>query len=298
MSDHGGFWFISDRFEVEPGEDLETNPGMFGKQLSHWLRDKLDELGYEDPDAFGEDWGWAVTCRSGPYRLMVGCGVFADASVYDSTRSEPDAGDLLWYVFPVVTLPFRERIKGELTIGPVLAKLEQQLQETLDAESDIELVDEPEGGDWSVPPASAAFLELEPPAPRRPMSAWISVPLGLLIALFVPIMVIAVHEVVYYPPAGREVTAISLSAIIIAPTIVMVFAAIRLVIVPLRQFDHALVPLIMRVVALAILAIPFWTIYAGYFSTNRLAFFVQLVLHMLIAAMLWRAARKRALDAV
>ena len=42
-----GYFFKSNLFEIEPGEDEETNPGCYGKQLSHWLKDKFSKLGYE-----------------------------------------------------------------------------------------------------------------------------------------------------------------------------------------------------------------------------------------------------------
>lgn len=37
--------FTSDLFQIEPGEDEQTNPYRFGKQLSHWLADKLSADG-------------------------------------------------------------------------------------------------------------------------------------------------------------------------------------------------------------------------------------------------------------
>jgi hypothetical protein len=38
-----GYWFKSSKFEIEPGEDEEINPGMYGRQLARWLKQRLTE---------------------------------------------------------------------------------------------------------------------------------------------------------------------------------------------------------------------------------------------------------------
>jgi len=32
-----GYWFTSTKFEIEPGEDEEINPGIYGRQLARWF---------------------------------------------------------------------------------------------------------------------------------------------------------------------------------------------------------------------------------------------------------------------
>ena len=49
------FWFKSSLFDIEQGEDEETNPLCFGRQLSNWLRIKLREKGYDVEDVIAED---------------------------------------------------------------------------------------------------------------------------------------------------------------------------------------------------------------------------------------------------
>jgi hypothetical protein len=41
-----GYWFKSSKFEIEPGEDEEINPRRYGRQLSIWLKSRLEEIGY------------------------------------------------------------------------------------------------------------------------------------------------------------------------------------------------------------------------------------------------------------
>ena len=194
MPDSVGYWFFSTLFEVEPGEDLNTNPGMYGRQLSSWLREKLEAAGYEECDSFGEDWGWCVTARRGPFELMIGCGVFADASVYDESSSQPDSEDLLWYVFPVVRLPLRERLRMDHDSAEEEVRFSAEVEEFLTGEPDIDLVDEPDGG-WSTPPPSDGFREAMRPIPRKPMPVWLSIPLGLIIAASLPIMVLSLIHI-------------------------------------------------------------------------------------------------------
>jgi len=293
MLESPGFWFASSLFDIEPGEDLETNPGMYGRQLSNWLRDQLEGAGYEDCDSFGEDWGWCVTCRLGDTPLLVGCGVFADASVYDESKPHPDADDLLWYVFPTENLSWRGRRKGVPDGETGLARLHDDLERILDNELDIDLVDEPKDGDWSVPPASEAFLEATAYEPPRPMPWWLSIILGVLTLLALPVMVIAVGEVFYRPPSGREILVTSLSAILIIPVAVMCVVGIRLLLPYLRRFDDMLKASTIRLVAILVLAIPLISVYFGFAAQYPTRFAVQVTVHVLLAVLLWRMASRR-----
>src|SRR5262249_30561019 len=66
--------FKSQHFRVEPGEDKETNPGIYGKALAQWILQKLKARGYEvDDDLVAEDFGWLVMLRGYPFMLWVGC---------------------------------------------------------------------------------------------------------------------------------------------------------------------------------------------------------------------------------
>lgn len=293
MESNTGFWFTSTLFEVEPGEDLNTNPGMYGKQLSAWICSDLKAAGYEQCDSFGEDWGWCVTGSSGPYRILVGCGVFADASVYNDSKSQPDEEDLLWYVFPTVSIPLRERLRGLRDTSFELARLAKHLEEMLVGDPEIELVDEPEGGDWSTPPPSDGFVELVEREPPRPMPAWLSVVSGLLLILALPLMFVTIHEIFYRPPVGREVGIVTMSLVILAPTLAMCIWAIRLLFPPLRQFDVQIKSLIKRGVTLLVLFAPLISVYAGFATQYPRQFLVQLVAHIGLAALLWRWAFRR-----
>ena len=53
--------FTSTLFEIEVGEDRETNPGCYGKNLAKWLELEFKKLGYIDAEHRPEDWGWYVS---------------------------------------------------------------------------------------------------------------------------------------------------------------------------------------------------------------------------------------------
>ncbi|MDJ0908960.1 MAG: hypothetical protein QNI99_07185 [Woeseiaceae bacterium] len=285
-----GFWFTSTLFEVEPGEDWNTNPGMYGKQLSAWISDNLESAGYEQCDSFAEDWGWCVTCSSGPYRIMIGCGVYADASAFDDSKSLPDTEDLLWYVEGTVSIPWLERLRGTRDPSAELTKLTNHLEGMLVSDPEIDLVDEPEDGDWSTLPPGHEFLahgELEPP---KPMPGWQSVALGLLLVLALPLMFVAIHEAFYRPPAGREIVIVSMSLIILIPTFAMCVWAIRLLIPPLRRFDAQIKLTIKCGIILLVFAAPLMSVYAGFSTEHPRQFLVQIAVHVGLTAMLWRWA--------
>jgi hypothetical protein len=65
--------FESSAFAVIPGEDEETNPGIYGKTLASWLGEQLRLAGVAAEDAIAEDFGWCVPVKSPPYSLYVAC---------------------------------------------------------------------------------------------------------------------------------------------------------------------------------------------------------------------------------
>jgi hypothetical protein len=79
-SDH--VTFTSNAFPVEPVEDQETNPGIYGRALATWVAQKLRDRGIPVVDVLAEDFGRVVIVRRKPYRLWVGC-----ASI-DHSRTE------------------------------------------------------------------------------------------------------------------------------------------------------------------------------------------------------------------
>lgn len=96
-----GFWFRSDMFAIEPGEDEETNPGIFGRKLAAWLRERFIEIGYPVEEVIAEDWGWCVMCSREPVLLWIGCGAEGNGD----EEAMPLPGNIDWHCFAVAESP-------------------------------------------------------------------------------------------------------------------------------------------------------------------------------------------------
>jgi hypothetical protein len=63
----------SSRFAIEPGEDEQTNPGIYGRALSRWLAEQLPGLGWRVKGCIAEDFGRLVEVDHPKFRLFVAC---------------------------------------------------------------------------------------------------------------------------------------------------------------------------------------------------------------------------------
>lgn len=65
--------FKSHRFATTPGEDEQTNPGIFGEALAVWLSERLNEAGFPTDEVFAEDFGWCIPVRRQSRTVYVAC---------------------------------------------------------------------------------------------------------------------------------------------------------------------------------------------------------------------------------
>lgn len=136
------YCFTSDLFQIEPGEDEQTNPYRFGKQLSHWLADKLAVNGYPEAEVIPEDWGWCVMCSRDPFMLWIGCGNTESMETLENPeiiKSHP----IVWQCFVVAEVPFWKRIFGKPKTESSQRELNEKLRSLLSAESQIQMVECP-----------------------------------------------------------------------------------------------------------------------------------------------------------
>jgi hypothetical protein len=62
----------SAKFPILPGEEEQlVNPGMYGKALAEYLRERLNQRGYDGPFVCCEDWGWWVELKGAPFTFGV-----------------------------------------------------------------------------------------------------------------------------------------------------------------------------------------------------------------------------------
>ena len=144
-----GYWFTSTLFGVDPGEDQETNPRLYGRQPASWLRQKFLDLGYPVEEVIPEDWGWCVMCQRQPYELWIGCVNLRDYEYAKEGDPPLTTEELLWHAVPMADVPFFKyliRRKPDVSIG--LAKLDSELRAVLQAEARIQMVDSAVSDNW------------------------------------------------------------------------------------------------------------------------------------------------------
>lgn len=143
---HEGYWFRSSMFALEPGEDRETNPGVFGRRLAHWMADCLRARGYRVDPPRPEDWGWYVRCaREGGPALLVGCGNVMDAEDEGEApgRSARSVEDVVWHCFAALHRPVLAHLFHRAKAAQALHDLDAAVREALTSEPAIA---------WTEPP--------------------------------------------------------------------------------------------------------------------------------------------------
>ena len=137
------FWFRTPLFEVEPGEDEQTNPHCYGRQLANWLRAKLVERGYSVEEVIPEDWGWCVMCTRKPFMLWVGCVSVDDDAEFRPDDPPPLGKDITWSCMVTAEPPFLRGLLGRFDPEPALGKLSRDVEHILKADAAIQLTEEP-----------------------------------------------------------------------------------------------------------------------------------------------------------
>jgi len=112
--------FESSAFAVTPGEDEETNPGVYGKALARWLVEQLRAAGFSVGDVTAEDFGWCVPVASEPHALYVACA---------STGKRPDQ----WRVFAFAEGGVMARLLGKDKRAESLAALYTAVRRCLES---------------------------------------------------------------------------------------------------------------------------------------------------------------------
>ena len=140
-----GYWFKSTKFEIEPGEDEEINPGIYGRQLARWLKERLQEKGYAVEDIFNEDWGRCLMCRRDPFMLWVGCANM-DTNPAADEQSHPTKEQIVWHCFVVAEVPFFKRLFRKVDTQPMVDKLNVDIAQILRSEPTVTLVEQPKEG--------------------------------------------------------------------------------------------------------------------------------------------------------
>lgn len=144
--------FRSSIFAIEPAEDEETNPFIYGRTLALWLRQKLIAFDYTPEEVIPEDYGWIVVVSRGSGMLWVACvndhhHLYAQVTPESKSTYVPDAEPVTWTVWVAV-----DNSMWSLSIGKRKARIAEletearavarQLFEVIRAEPGIETLEE------------------------------------------------------------------------------------------------------------------------------------------------------------
>jgi hypothetical protein len=119
------FVFRSTAFVVEPFEDQVNTPGVYGKQLALWIRDRLRARKYRVGDEVIPQGGWEVTLLDVPYPFWVEC-----ANLVRQSTNE-------WCVFVNAEPGFFRRTFSKAAVQTSIEAVEAELEEIFAAEADI-----------------------------------------------------------------------------------------------------------------------------------------------------------------
>ena len=135
-----GYWFKSTKFQIEPGEDQEVKPGMYGRQLAGWLKPRLKEKGYTVEDIVNEEWGRCLLCGRDPFMLWVGCGNMINPQAVGAEPVLPSKEPIVWRCFVAADVPHFIRYFRKVDTAPAVLKLYSDLGEILCAEPEVVFV--------------------------------------------------------------------------------------------------------------------------------------------------------------
>ncbi len=116
--------FKSSYFPIEPGEDEDINPGVFGKALAAWIADKLRERGVGVERIIEEDFARLVLIQRKPFALWVGC-----ASEDDTVTD--------WQLFLVAETGLLTRLFRRVDPKPIFSSLVAHIQAIVEQVPDV-----------------------------------------------------------------------------------------------------------------------------------------------------------------
>ena len=135
-------FFRTEKFDIEEGDDSETNPDIYGKQFADWLKQKLSQLDDEIEAAIPEDWGWCVMCSREEGMLWVGCASYIDGEIEEGHL--PAKKDIIWHCFATIEQPLLKRLFSSSEGKNKLEKLKKELKRVIHEEESFRIVQEPE----------------------------------------------------------------------------------------------------------------------------------------------------------
>jgi hypothetical protein len=111
-------------FAIEPGEDAETNPGVFGRSLAQYLANQMRARG-EPVELIAEDFGWCLMLKRKPMMLWIAC---------SNRRERTDE----WIAFAVAEGGLIERLLGKVDSSREVNRISDILGEAMRSAPGVE----------------------------------------------------------------------------------------------------------------------------------------------------------------
>ena len=117
--------FRSRKFPPYEGEQEQINPGLWGKRLAEYLKEKLDGLGIETKGIIIEDWGCLLPVKNESFDLSVACGhQYGDDDVF------------LCFIEP--SRPVIQKLFRKIDTTQEINRLSEALEKILASDPDIQ----------------------------------------------------------------------------------------------------------------------------------------------------------------
>jgi len=116
--------FRSAKFPAYEGEEVQINPGLWGKRLAEYLVQKLSENGIKTDQIIAEDWGWYVPIPNEGFRLAICCG-----------HQNGDDDQFLCFTNP--DTPVVKKLFKKIDATPQLTRLTDAMRQILSSDPEI-----------------------------------------------------------------------------------------------------------------------------------------------------------------
>lgn len=133
------------------------------------------------------------------------------------------------------------------------------------------------------------YEELEP----KPLSRWVTVPLGLLLAPFTLICVIGSAIILLAPNVPPSVLTISLGTIFLAGSIWVFLLSLKLIFANPKNNSHFIPPIGLKIVGLIFAIIPIVSLILGTFWEKPVLHSIMTIAYIGIVLKLWVLANYR-----
>ena len=126
--------FRSAKFPPYDGEQEQINPGLWGKRLAEYFKEKLAAKTIQTGEINFEDWGCVLPVTNEPFDLWIGCG-----------HRYGDEDEFLCFIEP--RKPFVRKLLKKIDTREQVSRLAEAIGEILATDPDIRdvgwLADEP-----------------------------------------------------------------------------------------------------------------------------------------------------------